>query len=136
MTENLISSSRTRAALTLVAVLIIGIALGVTLDRFWVMRAMPASPMSPAVLINEMNRRLHLDAAQRDTIEDVLRRHQMTVDSAWARVRPNVHAVIDSSQREIIAVLRPDQRAAYLAWIRTAHHAMGRNGNGAPPSMR
>jgi hypothetical protein len=121
-------SSRLHAALTLVAVLVIGIALGVTLDRFWVMRAMPASPMNSATLISEMDRRLHLDVAQRDTIASVLRRHQMTVDSAWARVRPSLHAVIDSSQREIMAVLRPDQRSAYLAWIRS--HAM--RGSGMP----
>jgi hypothetical protein len=121
-------SSRLHAALTLVAVLVIGIALGVTLDRFWVMRAMPASPMNSATLISEMDRRLHLDVAQRDTIASVLRRHQMTVDSAWARVRPSLHAVIDSSQREIMAALRPDQRSAYLAWIRS--HAM--RGSGMP----
>jgi hypothetical protein len=113
------TSSRLHAGLTLLAVLVIGIALGVTFDRFWVMRAMPASPMNSAMLISEMDRRLHLDVAQRDTIASVLRRHQMTVDSAWARVRPSLHAVIDSSQREIIAVLRPDQRSAYLAWIRS-----------------
>lgn len=121
-------SSRLHAALTLVAVLVIGIALGVTLDRFWVMRSLPASPMNSATLISEMDRRLHLDVAQRDTIANVLRRHQMTVDSAWARVRPSLHAVIDSSQREIIAVLRPDQRSAYLAWIRS--HKM--RGSGMP----
>lgn len=120
------SSSRLHAALTLVAVLVIGIALGVTLDRFWIMRAPPANPMSSAMLIGEMDRRLHLDVAQRDTIANVLHRHQLTVDSAWARVRPSVHAVIDSSQREIIAVLRPDQRSAYLAWIRS--HTMGASG--------
>jgi len=119
-------SSRLHAALTLVAVLVIGIALGITLDRFWVMRALPASPMNSATLISEMDRRLHLDVAQRDTIASVLRRHQMTVDSAWARVRPSLHAVIDSSQREIIAVLRPDQRDAYRAWIRS--HAMRKSG--------
>jgi hypothetical protein len=122
------TSSRLHAGLTLLAVLVIGIALGVTFDRFWVMRAMPASPMNSAMLISEMDRRLHLDVAQRDTIASVLRRHQMTVDSAWARVRPSLHAVIDSSQREIIAVLRPDQRSAYLAWIRS--HTM--RGSGMP----
>lgn len=126
MIEGRFPSSRLHAALTLVAVLVIGIALGATLDRFWVMRALPASPMSSAMLIREMDRRLHLDVAQRDTIANVLRRHQMTVDSAWARVRPSVHAVIDSSQREIIAVLRPDQRAVYLAWIRS--HTMRASG--------
>jgi hypothetical protein len=126
MTGDRFPSSRLHAALTLLAVLVIGIALGVTLDRFWVMRALPASPMNSAMLISEMDRRLHLDVAQRDTIASVLRRHQMTVDSAWARVRPSLHAVIDSSQREIIAVLRPDQRSEYLAWIRS--HTMKGSG--------
>jgi hypothetical protein len=126
------TSSRLHAGLTLLAVLVIGIALGVTFDRFWVMRAMPASPMNSAMLISEMDRRLHLDVAQRDTIASVLRRHQMTVDSAWARVRPSLHAVIDSSQREIIAVLRPDQRSAYLAWIRS-HTMKGPGASRARP---
>jgi hypothetical protein len=121
-----LSSSRLHARLTLVAVLIIGVAVGMTIDRFWVTRAAPGGPMSSAILIREMDRRLHLDAAQRDTIASVLRRHQTTVDSAWARLRPSVHAVIDSSQREIIAVLRPDQRSAYVAWIRS--HTMKASG--------
>lgn len=109
--------------LTLVAVLIIGATMGVTLDRFWVMRRPMPNPMSPAMLISEMDRRLHLDETQRAAIASVLQKHQTAVDSAWARLRPSVHAVIDSSQREILALLRPDQRDAYIAWIRTAHHA-------------
>ncbi|MDQ2890459.1 MAG: hypothetical protein M3R65_07865 [Gemmatimonadota bacterium] len=117
------SASWRQVALTLVAVLALGFAIGVTADRLWVMRS-PPGPMTAAMLIDQMDRRVHLDSLQRAAITDVLRRHQTAIDSAWAKVRPSVHAVIDSSQREIIALLKPDQRSAYIDWIANAHRGM------------
>ena len=118
------TGARMRATISLLAAIVFGVAMGIGGDRLWLRRSMPISMDSPA-LINEMDRRLHLDATQRTAIAAVLRRNQTAVDSAWGLVRPGFHAIVDSSQREILDVLRPDQRGPYLSWLQAAHHGMG-----------
>lgn len=119
------TATRTRATISLVAVLVLGAAIGVGGDRLWLMRMTPASmSMEPSSLVREMDRRLDLDSAQHAAIAAILARHQRVVDSMWARLRPALHAGIDSSQREILGVLRPDQRVPYLSWLAAAHKGM------------
>jgi hypothetical protein len=105
---------------------VLGAAIGIGGDRLWLMRTTPLS-MEPSSLVHEMDRRLKLDSAQRIAIAGILARHQSAVDSAWARFRPALHAGIDSSQREILGVLHPDQRGPYLAWLAAAHSGMSRS---------
>lgn len=64
---------------------------------------------------------LDLDSAQREVIGATLRRHQGVIDSAWRAIRPQVHATLDSIHREIMAVLRPEQREAFLRTLMRAH---------------
>lgn len=123
------TTTRMRATISLIAVLVLGVAVGVGGDRLWLMRMQPASmsasmAMEPASLVREMDRRLELDSAQHTAIAAILARHQRVVDSMWARIRPALHAGIDSSQREILDVLHPDQRGPYLSWLATAHKGM------------
>jgi hypothetical protein len=120
-----VTATRTRATISLIAALVLGAAIGVGGDRLWLMRAPPAAmSMEPASLVREMDRRLELDSAQHTAIAAILARHQRVVDSMWARLRPALHAGIDSSQREILGVLRPDQRGPYLSWLASAHKGM------------
>ena len=121
------TATRTRATISLIAALVLGAATGVGGDRLWLMRTTPASmsmSMEPSSLVKEMDRRLDLDSAQHTAIAAILARHQKVVDSMWARLRPALHAGIDSSQREILGVLHPDQRGPYLSWLAAAHKGM------------
>jgi len=83
------------------------------------------NPMEPHAFVERLNSDLHLDAPQRDSITEILTRRQRVIDSAWRALEPGVRATIDSAQREIIAVLRPDQRTKYMELFRAAHGSMG-----------
>jgi hypothetical protein len=82
------------------------------------------NPMEPHVFVERLTSDLHLDAPQRDSITGILTRRQRVIDSAWRALEPGVRATIDSAQREIIAVLRPAQRAKYMDLFRAAHGNM------------
>jgi hypothetical protein len=118
-------SPRIRGLILLVSVFVIGGIAGFSLGRRPRMTAAPTNPMEPHVFVQRLDTELGLDAAQRDSIVAILTRSQEAVDSAWRQLRPSVRATIDSAQREIVNVLRPDQRPKYLQLSRAAHAAMG-----------
>jgi hypothetical protein len=68
---------------------------------------------------------LQFDAEQQRAVAAILNRRQTEVDAAWHAMQPHVRATLDSASAEIIAVLRPDQAAAYRKMIvphSTQHH--------------
>ena len=118
-------SARVRGLALLVLVFAVGGIAGFSLGRSPRMAAAPTNPMEPHVFVQRLDAELGLDTAQRDSIVAILTRRQEAVDSAWRQLRPSVRATIDSAQREIVNVLRPDQRPKYLELSRAAHGAMG-----------
>ena len=64
---------------------------------------------------------LGLDSAQQKAITAILHRRQGSVDSTWHAMQPRLHATLDSTQQEIMGVLRPDQVAKYRKLVNAAH---------------
>ena len=64
---------------------------------------------------------LGLDSAQEKAIAAILARRQGAVDSTWHVLQPHVRATLDSTLREIVGVLRPDQAAKYRKMVETMH---------------
>jgi hypothetical protein len=62
-----------------------------------------------------------LDSAQRSAVAAILARRQGAVDSTWHRMRPHLHATLDSTLREVLAVLRPDQAARFRKMVEEMH---------------
>jgi len=60
-----------------------------------------------------LTRELDLTAAQEQTINEILARHQKEVDSSWHAMRPRVHAALDTAVQEIVGVLTPEQAAKF-----------------------
>jgi hypothetical protein len=118
-------SARVRGLALLVLAFAVGGVAGFSLGRSPRMAATPTNPMEPHLFVQRLGAELGLDTAQRDSIVAILTRRQSTVDSAWRQLRPSVRATIDSAQREIVNVLRPDQRPKYLELSRASHGAMG-----------
>ena len=87
-------------------------------------RASRVGVMDPDVVVASLTRDLQLDTAQQRVIRAIFERHQHAVDAAWASVQPHVRAAIDSSQMEVLDVLRADQRGRFLALVRSAHPGM------------
>ena len=78
--------------------------------------------MAPHHLTRRLKEELALDPAQEQAIAAILARRQGAVDSTWHAMQPHVHATLDSTLREILGVLRPDQSAKYRKMVESMHH--------------
>ena len=69
-------------------------------------------------VVRRLAHRLDLDTSQRQVLEDVTRRAHARLRGVHEEVLPRVEAIFDEAYREMIPVLRPDQRQE-LEEIRT-----------------
>jgi hypothetical protein len=99
-------------------VLITGIAIGIGYER---RRAPSHEAAGSHHMLERLRGQLELDSAQEATISGILARRQGTVDSTWHVLRPHVRATMDSTLREIMGVLRPEQVAKYRQMIGKQH---------------
>lgn len=109
-----------KGTLLLTVTLAAGIAIGVGYER----RRVPPHEMSGRDshhLIRGLSEQLELDSAQYAAVAAILARRQGAVDSTWRAMRPRMHATLDSTMREILGVLRPDQAAKYREMLDTMH---------------
>jgi hypothetical protein len=113
----------TRGTLLLAAVFLLGGGVGYDIGRSPHGRAAAVNPMEPHTFVKRLTRDLNLDSSQSAAILAVMLRRQAEIDSAWRALRPTVRATIDSTQREIVATLRADQRQRYMKLFQTAHAA-------------
>jgi hypothetical protein len=115
-------SSGAKALVVLLAVLAAGIVIGRTYERRIITRS-AASPMNPDTVMRVLEQQLALDSGQRASIRAILSRRQSAIDEAWRSVQPSVRAAVDSSQMEIVNVLRPEQRTKFLLLLHRSHPA-------------
>lgn len=101
-------------ALTLAA----GIAIGVSYER---RRVSVHETGAADHMVGHLSQVLELDSAQQRAVAAILARHQHVVDSTWHTVQPHVRATMDSTLREIRAVLRPEQVGKYESVIGAMH---------------
>jgi hypothetical protein len=118
-----------KGSLLLAATLAAGIAIGVMAERSH-MRITDESPSSTMNMIHShvmqtLHNTLQLDSSQHQAIVETLRRHQLHVDSAWGAMRPHINATLDSTHREIMGLLRPEQREAFNRLIAGHGHDGG-----------
>jgi hypothetical protein len=108
-------------ALVLTATLGAGVVLGTHLER----RRHSESSVSATLPMEHMRRflldELELDSAQDQAVGAILDRHQAGVDSAWRGLHPRLMATLDSSLREVAALLRPDQLERFRRIIHARH---------------
>jgi hypothetical protein len=98
---------------------------GVRYERSHAPEPQPATAMMTAHhVLMKLNDELGLDSAQHRKIEAILARHQAAVDSSWVSMQPRVRAALDSTLRDMMAVLRPDQVARYRMFVQRMHPGM------------
>lgn len=112
-----------RGLLTLALTFAAGAAAGVGYDRH-VASARHGQTMDAAAALKHMQIVLGLDSAQSEAVATILARHQHTVDASWRAMQPAVRANLDSTLREIMAVLRPDQVARFRELVHVMHPGM------------
>jgi len=100
-----------------------GVALGVNYER---RRASSHEAPGSHHLMDRLNDELGLDQGQQQVIAGILARRQGALDSTWHRLQPHVRAVLDSTQQEIIDVLRPVQAAKYRKLVESMHPGTAR----------
>ena len=60
---------------------------------------------------------LGLSRAQLDSVDHLLDRREDRLEDYWKSRLPDLQSLVDSSRREIRALLTPEQRAAYDRWL-------------------
>lgn len=111
-----------KGTLLLAMTLAAGVAIGVAYERHRT-AAHEAVGMEAHDAMHRFTRALDLDAEQQAAIARILARHQGELDSTWHAVQPHVRATLDSTQQEIVGVLRPDQVVKYRQMMEAAHPA-------------
>lgn len=120
-------SARSRAALVIVLSLIAGAILGIAADRT-VLQHLGRRPPDPRRagehFARMLEHRLDLTDAQKEKVEAILRRHGDANEAIFRETQPRIHAQMQATDREIEAVLTPEQRARFheLLHERDAHH--------------
>jgi len=71
-----------------------------------------------------MRAQLGLDSTQTAAIQTILAHHQHAVDSSWRTMQPKVRANLDSTLREIMGVLKPEQVGRFREMVHVMHPGM------------
>jgi hypothetical protein len=107
-----------KGTLLLAATLTTGVVIGVAYER----RRMPTHEAAGTHhVMHRLNNELGLDSAQQKAIAAIFARRQGAVDSTWHTLQPHVRAALDSTLREIVDVLRPEQAAKYRKMVEARH---------------
>lgn len=98
-----------------------GVFSGITFERRQAPVHDSTTPASHDAM-HHLARELDLDAAQQAKLSEILSRHQAEVDTAWHALQPHMRATLDSTAKEILALLRPDQAEKYRQMMDAMHH--------------
>jgi Spy/CpxP family protein refolding chaperone len=116
--------SRLGASALLAAVFVLGILVGGAATTLADRQAHKGRPQARAGdgrsgYLDRLTRELDLTAAQRDSVEAVLDRHQPAMDSIWRELRrsPEIAVEREAMRRDIRALLTPDQLEKYAAML-------------------
>lgn len=139
-----------RGALGAVALIVIGVAIGLFSDHMFlhgnaaallhgddghagvaaatvVMPGEATPAMAHEAAIASMSEYVGLDAEQTAAIDAIFRHQQHTVTASWQELHGRLQEAIDSVETQISRVLRPDQKERFDRWV-ARHHPDGREG--------
>jgi hypothetical protein len=129
---------RTVGALSLVAILGGGVAVGVVLDRHWLrpraerqVQVKAPRPGDPGHLDHQVARfreRLKLDAGQEKVVREALRDMNQEVAALRKRIAPEMRTVRARARERVEAVLTAAQKARYAEMIKEWEARRARRG--------
>ena len=124
--------SRTGAALLLIAAFVLGGLVGGAATTL-ADRGRHAKGPRPSY-VERLTADLALSAAQRDSVQTLLDRHQPAMDSLWELIRPQFQSERQAIRNAISAMLTPEQQAKYASLqrqdsLRRVERERGRNGH-------
>ena len=113
------SRTRTTAALSVVAVFIGGLLVGIAGDRFYLLRTHRLFPSDRGArfatrrIVEHLDRDLHLSPQQKIDVQRVIDQHHLRIDSVMSGIQPQVHAELEAANAEIDKILTPQQRETF-----------------------
>jgi Spy/CpxP family protein refolding chaperone len=115
------------AIVVVIAAFLSGVAAGVLLTHLHMMRAgIGGGRMVERMMVHRLERSLDLTHDQRTKVEEIIARHHRRINALTDAVRPQVHDEIEAANREIEAVLTPEQRAKFAKLKLRLGHREGR----------
>jgi len=109
----------------MLAVLIMGLVLGIVLDRVMLARSQATihnnHEAEHGLFAEQLRSDLGLTEAQLREVESILYQQQATVDSAWLHMRGHLHNSVDTVRGAIERVLTPEQRRGFSDWWAQFH---------------
>jgi len=132
------SNARVVATIIVVVAFIAGLLVGAVADRIWLFKHGPrgiGSRFMAKRVTEKLTHELNLTDQQQQQVATIVASHGKRVDAVWANVRPQIHQEIDAANREISAILTPDQRAKFekLRMHLGPRRGPGGPGGGPPP---
>lgn len=115
----MLNRSKAQAVALLLAVFLAGGAAGWGAATW---RADPRPRRGPQAMVEFLDGRLHLTAAQRDSVLAVITRHHAEVEAIWREVHPRYDSLRAQMRREISAQLTPAQQELYARLIAELEH--------------
>lgn len=123
--------SRTKTALVATLVLMVtfvaGAGVGIVADRI-LHRGRGIPEFATNALVRRLDHHLDLTAAQRTKVAAIIARHHAQINSFLAAVHPRVRAEVEQANREIEAVLTPEQRVKFEKMKMHLHGPRGPHG--------
>ena len=110
------SNARVVATIIVVVAFIAGLLVGAVVDRIWLFKHGPrgiGSRFMANRVTDKLTHELNLNEQQQKQVATIVAAHGKKVDAVWSNVRPQIHGEIDAANREISAILTPEQRAKF-----------------------
>ncbi len=112
------SNARVIASIVVVVAFIAGLLVGAVADRIYLFRHGPprekhAGAFAAARIVDRLDHELKFTPQQKQQVTTIVTAHGKRIDAIWGAVRPQMRQEIDAANKEISAVLTPDQRTKF-----------------------
>ena len=120
------TKAKTTALVVVVVAFIAGLLVGVAGDHVYLIhsrRLFSRHGMESMKqrMLNRLDRELDLNPQQREQVHRIIETHHQRIEVLSSSVRPQIREELERANREISAILTPDQRVKYQA-IRVRMH--------------
>ena len=129
------SNAKAVATVIVVVAFIAGLLVGAVADRIWLFRrgGGPERHRIADRIVDHLSRELSLSPQQKQQVSTIVTAHAKKMDAVWSNVRPQIRTEIDAANKEISAVLTPDQREKFAKLRMRLGPRRGPGGPGGPP---
>ncbi|MEO6259621.1 MAG: hypothetical protein ABIP63_04695 [Thermoanaerobaculia bacterium] len=114
------SKARATALVVVVVAFVAGLLVGVAGDHAYLLHRRQLSPRRGMEgmterLLDRLDHELALTPQQRDQVHRIVETHHRKIEALTGGVRPQIRQELEQANREIEAVLNPEQRVKYKA---------------------